>query len=86
MSLLHGFLDLFTVGSQLIFPCILLRTQLTLGQFEVVNFDAARLFVLLGVLRELLKLVFLVLESLGEVLDSASGCLNLLLHAIVFLE
>ena len=41
---------------------------------------------LLGILRELLKLVLLVLESLGEVLDSASGCLDLLLHASVLLE
>jgi hypothetical protein len=31
MSLIHGFLDLFTVGSQLIFPCVFLRAQLTLG-------------------------------------------------------
>ena len=41
---------------------------------------------LLRVLRELLKLILLVVKSLGQVLDAAAGCFNLLLHAVVLLE
>ena len=41
---------------------------------------------LLRVLRELLKLILLVVKSLGQVLDATTGCFDLLLHAVVLLE
>ena len=86
MTLLHGRLDLLTLSRQLVFTCVLLVAKVTLGQFEHLNFLSAALFVLFGILGEFFKLVFLVLQRLGQVLDSAPRCLDLLLHAIVLLE
>ena len=86
MTLLHGGLDLFTICSQLIFTSVLLGAKLALGQFKVVNFDAAGFFVFLRVLRELFKLILLVVQCLIQVFDTAARSLNLLLHAIVLLE
>ena len=86
MSLLHGSLDLFTIGSQLILASVLLSAKLALGQFKVVNLNAAGFFVLLRVLRELFKLILLVVQCLIQVFDTAARGLNLFLHAIVLLE
>ena len=86
MTLLHSSLDLFTIASQLILASVLLSAKLALGQFKVVNLNAAGFFVLLSVLRELFKLILLVVQCLIQVFDTAARGFNLLLHAIVLLE
>ena len=86
VSFLHGGLDLFTISSQLILTSVLLSAKFALGQFKVVDFDAAGFFVLLCVLRELFKLILLVVQCLIQVFNTAARCLDLLLHAVVLLE
>ena len=83
---LHSGLDLFSIGGQLVLSGVLLGTELAFGQFKVVNFDAAGFFVLLRVLRELFKLILLVVQRLIQVFDAAARRLDLLLHAVVLLE
>lgn len=86
MSLLHSCLDLAAICSQLVLPRVLLGTKFTFSQLEVIDFYAACLFVLLGILGKLLKLVLLVIKSLGEILDSTTRCLDLRLHANMLFE
>ena len=86
MPLLHGGLNLFTLRCQLVLSRVLLVAKVTLGQLQHLDFLSTALFVLFGILRELLELVFLVLQRFGQVLDPAPRCLDLLLHAIVLLE
>ena len=86
MSLLHSCLNLFTISRKLVLSSILFCAKLAFSQFEVVNLDTAGLFVLLCVLRELFKLILLVVKRLVQVLDTAAGSFDLLLHTIVFLK
>ena len=71
MTLLHSGLDLFPLRRKLVLSRVLLVAQVTLGQLEHLDFLSTALFVLFGILGEFLKLVFLVLQRLGQVLNPA---------------
>ena len=86
MSLLARFLDALTPGCQLVLHGELLIPQLALGRFKLLNLLPAALLMFLRIFLKLFQLIFLIVESLREILDSLAGSFDLLLHAHVLFQ
>ena len=70
MSLSTGLLDTLASASELVFHCEFFVPQLSLGRLQLLDLEATSLFVFFSILSELFKLIFLIVEGLGEILDS----------------
>ena len=86
MSFLARLLDSLTPSSQLVLHGELFIPQLALGRFKLLNFLPAALLMFLRIFLKLFQLIFLIVESLREILDALAGSFDLLLHAHVLLQ